>query len=629
MSPASLRIAGVLLLALSPLAAGGQHPLRHFADAIDARYDARHPVVRYSLRVDTTGHGAFDVEMHVRNVTDTFRLGMAAHREYDDRYSRYVEGLRVERTSDAGAVGRAAAVQKIDSTLWRITGSGGAVVIHYRVKLPSPDQSQRAAWRPFVASTGTLTGGPHTFMYVMGATLSPVHVALDIPAGWSVATGLEPTSDPLVFFAPSVDVLVDSPIFAGRVREWRFVADGAPHRVVYWPGPSATPFDTAGLVRGIETLANQAIALFGRAPYREFTFVYQDDAYGGLEHYNSITLGARSSLLAQGLTDVLEETAHEYFHAWNLMRIRPLEYRGVTPRVTERSRGLWFSEGATIYYADLLRRRGGLPVEFPTRIARLEHNIAYYFDHPGNHRISPERASVAEYGSEPGSLGNYDPSPHLQGELLTAMLDLRVRSATNGRRSMDDVMRAMLARFSGERGFTSDDVQRTVASVCGCAAAAFFAAHVRGSTPIDFARDLALAGLGVSITREPATNAAGERQPDNRVAAWTPAGEEGLRLIVNHPDGAWARAGLNTRDPVRALNGTPVRSWYEFRATVGSARIGDTVRVEVARAGTPVLVPVPITGYERHIVRITELPNPTARQRRVREQWLAGHPSSQ
>src|SRR5688572_10292268 len=137
-SPASLRIGGVLLLALSPLAAGGQHPLRHFADAFDARYDVRHPVVRYSLRVDTTGHGAFDVEMHVRNVADTFCLAMAAHPEYDDRYWRYVEGLRVERGSDSGAAGRAAAVQKIDSTLWRVTGSRGSVVIRYRVKLPAP-----------------------------------------------------------------------------------------------------------------------------------------------------------------------------------------------------------------------------------------------------------------------------------------------------------------------------------------------------------------------------------------------------------------------------------------------------------------------------------------------------------
>ena len=112
---------------------------------------------------------------------------------------------------------------------------------------------------PFLAPTGGLVGGTHSFMYVVGETLAPSHVMLDLPAGWSVATGLAPTSDRRTFYAPSALVLVESPMLVGRYREWRFAVDGVPHRVVYWPLPDAVPFDSAALVAGIERLARGAV----------------------------------------------------------------------------------------------------------------------------------------------------------------------------------------------------------------------------------------------------------------------------------------------------------------------------------------------------------------------------------
>ena len=613
------RLAAALALAVA-VPAAAQHPLAHPVDAVEVRFARSHPVVSYSLRIDAADLSGFDVAMRVRNAPDTFRVAMAAHPEYDDRYWRFVDGLHVD------ARGRPGLVTREDSAVWRVVAPGGEATIRYRIRLPSAEGPPRAAWRPFLAPTGSLSGGPHAFLYVVGATLAPSHVSLDLPAGWDIATGLVPTSDPRTFFAPSADVLVDSPIFAGRFRSWRFAVDGVPHRVVYWSLPDATAFDTTAFVGALEGVVRQAVALFGRPPYREYTFVFQDSAYGGLEHLNSATLGAPSSALARDQAPLIGEAAHEFFHSWNLMRIRPAERGGVHHKQTGQSRGLWFSEGLSMFYADLLPRRAGLRVRDSTRLTHLERLLERYLFSPGNAVISPERASLAEYGAPPGSLGDYDPSVHAQGELLGAMLDLIVRDATGGRRSMDDVMRAMLDRFSGTRGFTSRDVERAVADICGCPMQAFFDSYVRNARQIDFNRYLSLVGLHARVTWEPAVGADGQAVPDRRIFAWVPPGERALSLLLTDPSSAWGRAGLHTGDRVVAVNGTPMVTWPELRGVIAQARVGDTVDVEVTRRTGPWRTKVVVTGYNRPAVRIREIAAATERQHALRARWLEGRP---
>ena len=609
-----------LLLLIAVTAAGAQHPLAHPVDAVEVRFARAHPVITYRLVVDSADLTAFDVEMRVRGAPDTFRVAMAAHPEYDDRFWRFVDGPRVE------AGGRSGTATREDSALWRVVAPGGEATVRYRVRLPAPEPPPRAAWRPFLSPTGGLTGGPHAFMYVVGASLAPSHVTLDVPRSWEIATGLVPTSDPRTFFAPSADILVDSPVFVGRFRDWRFDVGGVPHRVIYWPLSGATPFDTAAFVGGIRGIVAEAVRLFGRAPYREYTFVFQDGAYGGLEHFNSATLGAPSAALARDQSEVLGEAAHEFIHTWNLMRIRPAERGGVDYRQGGQSRGLWFSEGLTMFYADLLMRRAGLRLGDSTRVVHLERLLARYLSNPGNTRISPERASLAEYGAPPGSLGDYDPSVHVQGEVIGAMLDLVVRDATGGRRSMDDVMRLMLERYAGERGFTGRDVERTIADVCGCATRAFFDAYVSGAGQVDFDRYLRLIGLRARVTREPVLTPDGQPAPDRRVFAWAPPGAQGVNLLINDPSSAWGRAGLHTGDRVISINGAAVTTWPEFRTAVVRARVGDTVRVEVMRPHGRWATNVVVTGHDRPVVRVEELAEATPRQRALRARWLSGSP---
>lgn len=610
------KLAPVLFALAMPAAASAQHPLHHPVDAVEIRFSRAQPVVSYLLRVDSTDLSGWSVEMRIRNAPDTMRLAMAAHPEYDDRFYRYLEDLRV----DAGP-GTASVVRQ-DSAVWRVVAPGGSAIVRYRIHLPSQIYPRRSAWIPFLSPTGGLVGGPHAFLYIIGAELAPAHVTLEFPAAWESATGLEPTADPRTFFAPSMEVLMDSPIFLGRFRTWRFQVDGVPHRVVYWPLPDAVPFDTVALVSGLERLAARAIALFGRAPYREYTFILQDGAVGALEHLNSVTIGAPSAELARGLTGLFAETAHEYTHTWNLMRIRPAEYQTLTYRTQPPVAGLWWSEGLTMHTADLLLRRAGLPVFDSTHGSHLARLIGSYLSNPANSRFSAERVSQVAYNAPPGALGDYDASTHLQGELIGAMLDLIIRDATGGRRSIEDVLRLMLERYSGERGFLGKDVEAAVTTVCGCSVRAFFDAHVRHGTPIDFDRYFLLIGLRTRVTRAPVVANDGAPVPDQRLRAWLPPGQANLSLLIGNPTTVWGRAGLHTGDRLVALNGAPVANVADFRSALNPLRIGDTMRVEVRRPSGTLTIPVLVTGQERSVVRIEELPNATERQRHLRTQWL-------
>jgi predicted metalloprotease with PDZ domain len=462
-------------------------------------------------------------------------------------------------------------------------------------------------------------------MYIVGATLAPVHVEVSLPTTWRIATGLEPTSEPRRFFAPSIDVLIDSPIFAGQFRDWHFAIDGVPHRVVYWPATPAASFDTTALVGAISRIAREAVALFGRAPWREYTFMLQDSAGGALEHANSVTLGAPSTSLAQDMAPLLGELTHEFVHAWNLMRIRPAEYGAVDYRAPEPSAGLWFSEGLSMFYSDLLRRRAGIPLDNSTRTTHLAGLIARYLASPGSSRFSAERVSRVAYNAEPGALGDYTPSTHLQGELIGAMLDFIVRDATNGRKSIDDVMRLMFERFSGERGFTGRDVERAVADVCGCNVTPFFDAHVRGGSPIAFDRYLRLAGLTARISWTQAKRG-NDPIPDLRLFSSMPERDTVPHLIISDPGSVWGRAGLHTRDRLLRVNGARVATPTDLRSILGRLRIGDTVRIEVARPSGPFATTVVMAPYNQPSVQIEELANATPRQQMLRTKWVSGSP---
>jgi predicted metalloprotease with PDZ domain len=564
--------------------------------------------VDYSLNIDSANLNALTVQMRIRNAPPSFMVAAHAHPEYDDKYWRYLEGMRAD----------GATITRADSVRWQVSNARRDLTLHYTIRLPE-SQIPRAAWRAYLTPRGGVVGGPHSFLYIVGAEQAPAHVRLVLPRGWSAATALQRNSDGRLQ-AANTFALMEAPIMVGNMREWRFDVARVPHRVYYLPGNNPVAFDTAAFLRGIQRIVEQTVNVFRSTPYREYLFLIADDAYGGLEHPNSVTLGARSSELAENPFITLPEIGHEFFHTWNLMRIRPREYRGVDYKVQPPVSTLWFSEGLSIYYADLLMRRAGFIMPDPDRRVRFQNLLSRYMTDPAYDRFSAEAISRVEYNSSPGALGNYDPSIHQLGEIIAYALDLIVRGATNGRRTMDDVMRAMNERY-GTTGFMSDDVERVVADVCGCNARPFFDAHVRGAGRIDMNRYLEPLGLRMTTTRVPARLESGEIERDFRIRAAQTSPQDTLRLMLWNPESIWVRAGLNTNDRVLSLNGVAVRSWPEFRTQVAAVPMGGQLIFEIVRNGQTLRVPVTMAGYQRARVEITPLPNATAAQIRLRQQW--------
>jgi predicted metalloprotease with PDZ domain len=592
-----------------------QHPFGHWTDAIDARYSSKQPVISYKLSISAKDTSSYEVEMHIENIDDTFQVAMMAHPEYDDRYWRFVRDFTVVGEKGNGQVVR------VDSALWTITTGGHQATLHYRIHLPVLQDAFRSSWKAFLTPTGGLVGGPHSFMYVVGATLAPSYVTLDIPNSWEAVTGLVSTFQPRVFFAPSVFVLMDDPIFLGQFYLSTFEVNSVPHRVTYWPGPSTNKFDTIKLANGIQKLVQQAVLLFGRLPYREYSFMLQDEAVGALEHNNSVTVGAPSSQLATSMGGTLFEIAHEYFHTWNLVRIHPAEYEDVSYKTPPLSKGLWMSEGFTMYYADVMMRRAGLPVSDSTRIKHLETLIRRYLSSPAYVKYSAEEVSLASY-APPGMLGDYSGSTHLQGEVLGTMLDLMIRDASHGRRSIDDVMRKMMEKFSGEKGFTSRDVELVVHEVCSCNVHQFFLDHVYGHKQIDFNQYLKLVGLKMIAEWKDVMSADKQLAPDLRVYSWQKPNETVVRVGITNPASCWAKAGLHTGDILKSVNGVQINSSRDFRQVIREVKRGDTVAVEVEQRTGLKKANVAVTGYQQPEVRVVELNQSSHSERNLLNQWL-------
>lgn len=577
--------------------------------------NSKQPSTSYLLTIDKTDLSFFTVEMSIRDAGHDFQVAMAAHPEYDDQFWRYVEDIRV--------VGHTATISRQDSALWRIRSPAAEVIIRYRIHLPAK-QDFRGAWRPFVSATGALVGGIHSFMYVVGAEMTAASVQLNVPQGWKIATGLVPTGDPNIFSAASVFSLIDSPILTGELKHWSFKVDNVPHHVWYWPSPNAASFDTTTLVVSIRKIVQQSAFLFGGLPYREYSFLLQDGSYGGLEHLNSVTLGIPSESLAKNINSFLVEIAHEYFHSWNLMRIHPDGYGGMSYTTPPLSNGLWFSEGLTMFYADLLLRRAGLPAEDLSRVAHLEELIKQYYGNKGNSTISPEKVSLAAYGPE-GMLGDLSASIHLQGELIGILLDLIIRDATNGKRSLDDLMRLMMNRFSAAKGFTTRDVETTVAEICGCDLHDFFQNHVSGNTAFDLNKYLQLIGLRSTINWKEAAGEDGKPYADTRIYPWQASKENTTRIAIMDPESCWGKTGLHTGDIIRSINGRAIKSRDDFWVFIRTVRIGDTVHVELQRPDRISVTNVFVTGYLAPQVNVSEMPSVNGKQKKLKQQWLSGN----
>jgi predicted metalloprotease with PDZ domain len=571
---------------------------------------------QYRIRVDAADLTGFDVEMIIeRQRPGLLRVAMAVHPEYDDRYFRYIENF-----SASDGHGGQLSVRREEDTVWRIENAPQQTHIRYRLRLPPPPQQQRGevgdAWKPFLTRDGGMVGDLHSLMYVVGEENRRARLDLEMPAEWTAASGLEPTLNPRSFTG-STELMLDSPIMIGKLKQWNFDAAGVPHSVVIWSASEKPATDPAPVVDGIKKIVNEAIRAFGRPPYPRYMFLLQEGGQAALEHQTSVNIGT-SSL---GLEDLFEEIAHEYIHVWNLMDVRPKTRVGIRYRFADPTGVLWWSEGATIMFSDLLIRRSRVPGESRSRMTRLESLMARYFSSPGYSNQSAETVSRGD--SHPEILGDNFASTHLQGELLTTMLDLEIRSETANQRNATDVMRRLATRFDSGRGIDNSDIERAIGEVCGCDKGPFFRDYIYGARAIDFNYYLALIGLRSEVRNIPSVDDNGLPVVDLRVGPLTFEGDFKVRIL--NTESVWAKAGIRTGDTVVSADGEKIAGWQDFRAWLRRLKIGDTARLVISRDGNTRAVEVAVRGFDRAVVHITELKDATAKQLLLRNAWLSAH----
>ena len=566
------------------------------------------PTITYEVSIDSARTDVIGVMIHLRNAPAHFQLAMKVHPEYDARFWRFVE---FESPN----------VRRADTTLWEASLPGGNGDIRYTIRLPRDNSGSRRAWQCVVRADGALINPPDVLLYLPQFADAPATIVIHAPKSWRIATALE-TKATQTLSAPNADVMLDSPIMLGRLRDWAFSAGGTRFVVAYWPLPNAAPFDTTAFVANIRAIAAGALGVFGAAPTSTLWFLVQDGADDALEHRSSVTIGVPSAALARNPRTNAVQIAHEFFHIWNLVAIHPDNYGALTYRRSPANNGLWLGEGVTLHYADVLVRRAKLTDSNDTRATHLEGLLSRYYAVPWATTVSPEAASLAfgqSLTENPNATGGY----YLQGELLGEALDAAIRDSTRDKRSLDDFMRALYEASRSGTGFSSQDVEHIASSICGCRLAGLFDRQVRAAGLIDLGPTAARLGWRIVVDTIAAVDAEGSSIPDLRFNVGS-VGDSAVVLAVTYATGAWARAGVRTGDVVESLNGNHPSNVSQLLTTLRRLRVGDTASVVLRRRGSLLHIDVVLRGYSRPRARLVDAPAVTAEQRARRARWLAG-----
>lgn len=443
-----------------------------------------------SVRMPTVGRSSLDVMMPI------WSPGYYKVENYADR----VHDLSADASS--GAVLEVAQVAR---NRWRITTHGAAeVTLRYRVT--ADQQFVTADWAG--DSIVVLNGAP-TFVTIADTVHRPARVTLDLPAGWRSATSLDTVADghPDRYEAVDYDELVDSPIIAGAdLRFHSFSVDVSQHTIV--DAGAVGSWDSPRAARDIARIVAEHRRFWGSLPYKRYVFlnVFRRGG-GGLEHRSSTLLtsnASRSSSQAAYL-GWLNFVSHEYFHAMNVKRLRPIELGPFDYEGAPKTPSLWISEGLTTYYGDLMVARSGLAgtQEFLTWISAL---IGQLQNTPGRLVQTLSQSSLDVWNSENSAVGMdraTTVSYYTKGPVVGFLLDARIRRLTNGRRSLDDVMRSAYARYSGAHGFTPEQFRAVASEVAGTNLDDWFHRALDTTEELDYEDALAWYGLRFQGGDEP------------------------------------------------------------------------------------------------------------------------------
>src|SRR6266851_3836065 len=417
--------------------------------------------IRYAVSVEHPERHIFHVAMEIPEVTGEVTVQMPAWNAlYQIRdFSAHV------REVEAFAGGNRAALEKMDKLTWRITGSG-TITLSYATYWdePGPFATQLNSEHAFINPAMIL-------MYIPERRPEPVSLSLpDVPAEWSVGSALlqllegkRPQGN--LFFMANYDALADTPIEVGKLERFDLRGMNPPVSVIM----HGEKWNRKEIEEELRRICAYELKLMDGAPYERYTFIVHlgeaaRGAGGGMEHANSTAISLRSE---QELSNL---AAHEFFHLWNVKRIRPASLEPVDYTKEQYTRALWFAEGVTSTYASLTLVRSGIWTKHQF-YADLGEQISELENRPANRWQSAEQSSLDAW-SEKYPLYNqpeYSVSYYSKGQVLGDLLDILIRDRANNDKSLDDVLRALNSDFARSGKFYRDsaDILRTVDKIAG------------------------------------------------------------------------------------------------------------------------------------------------------------------
>jgi predicted metalloprotease with PDZ domain len=572
--------------------------------------------IRYRVQVDDPTTRLYRVSAELPATGDTTRVSLPAwtpgHYTLEN-YSRYVQSFEA---LDA-ASGRALGWDKQDQDTWRIfTSSAERVEVRLDYLADTVGLSLSLLRDDFGFFNGT-----NFFVFPETGYDFPAEVTFDLPEGWAVATELDGPEGRGVYRASDYHELVDNPTFVGRFAIDSVQADGRWIRLAVYPGRFLRDPAKRMALEALGRIADYQHDLFGEPPYDRYTtLIYLATEpiqfFGGLEHSNShldILPAVAFEQPTMVFPIVYRLLTHEYYHTWNVKRIRPAS---LWPYAYDRQQPtplLWVSEGITDYYAHVTLPRIGLNTEddfwssMRDAVDQVEGQpVVAVEDASLETWIEPTRISLNYY---------YD-----KGALLGLFLDIRIREATSNRRSLDDVMaRLYRERYQRGRGFTTEDFLDYVAEHAGRDwVDDFYRRYVDGREPLPYAEMLAPAGIRFSAdtTHEPFVGV-------------SLAARDGQPVITFVEPGSTAdEAGLRAGDVLRRVGAVEIRDagWANAFRRAYADSVGRPLTVVYERDGASRTASAPLGGRSRVEHSLTPDPDAGESARAVRRGLVTGEP---
>lgn len=585
--------------------------------------------VTYHLSFPEAQHHRMQVEVTFPDVPPG-ALEVMMSRTSPGRYALHEFARNVYDVQVDNGAGVPLRVERPNPSQWNVTGHSGAVRVRYKVFGDQLDGTHLA-----IDSTHAHMNMPPSLMWARGFESRPARVTFDAPAEWNVATRLYATADPRTFAAATLQYLIDSPVELSAFTLRTFTVDRAFRVAIHHDGSDG---DAGRFTAALEKIVREQRAVFGEFPAFEAPYTFISDflpwaASDGMEHRNSTILTEPGRLrVPDEQLAALSTASHEFFHSWNVERIRPRSVEPFKLDAPNPSGELWFAEGFTSYYGPLTMHRAGLSGidEFA---GRMGHALDLVIRSPARKYRSAEDVSLlAQFvdqavWSDPTNFDNHYVSYYDWGAIIGLGLDLSLRARSDHKVTLDDYMRRMWQEFGRAkppidgavaRTYTMLDLRKALADVSGDRAFAddFFDRFIRGRDVVDYAPLLARAGLMLR-KRSPGRPWIGPVSFDFS------GGAPRIAMPTTEDTPAYA-AGLDRDDELLSFEGAAITGPSRLEELVQRRRPGDRVRMSIRRRGVTQdftltvgddprlqLVPVERTGRQ-----------PSPAEREFRQRWL-------